>query len=225
MDKTRILWSGITGRTGIRALKLSDYSEYSKIVYGVCRNDSNYLNYDDLDKVSDDFDVIVDFSHRDSFDKVLEFALKRNKPLIVGTSGLSEEQLKKLEEASYIIPVFKSGTFIFRVEEFIKDIVEYAKNTNEEIKIVETHYKTKKVPSETAKVIAKRIFDATGKEAIIESHLEYDELINDWQVGKLRCRVEGFDDLARDVLRVASIMKDKKPSGLYNLKRFLEEYN
>lgn len=127
MDKVRILWSGITGRTGREALQLSMESDNIEIVAGICRNASNFYNYDELDKITEDFDVIVDFSHKDSFNKVLSYALKVNKPIIIGTAGLSEEQMKAFEEAAKTIPVFRGGNFRFDVKNFIDQVVEYAK--------------------------------------------------------------------------------------------------
>ena len=221
MVKTKILWSGITGRTGVQAEIVSKTSEYAEMVAGICRSDKKYYNYEQLEEIKEDFDVIVDFSHKDCFDKVLDFAIKKNKVLVSGTSGISEEQLLRLEKASQIIPIFRGGNFRFDVENFINDVVEYARIHNGKLKLVETHYKTKKVPSETAKVVAKRVFNKTGKELEIESRLEYDELINDWRVDDLHCRVQGFEQLAKDVLKIASLMKDKKPNGLYDLNRLL----
>jgi len=223
MDKTKILWSGITGRTGKAALKVSDNE--AEIVAGISRNDKKYYNYNQLNEISEDFDIIVDFSHKDSFKIVLEFALKVKKPLISGTSGLTEKQLEELEEASKVIPIFRGGNFRFNVENFINDIVDYAKNNDEDLKLIETHYKTKKIPSETAKVIAKRVLDTTGKKVEIESRLEYDELINDWRLDNLHCRVQGFDELGEYVLKIAHMMQYKKPDGLYDLKRILEDNN
>lgn len=224
MSKVKILWSGITGRTGKEALELAKTSDTVEIVAGICRSDDNFYHYDELDCITEDYDVIVDFSHKDVFDKILTLALKVKKPIIIGTAGLTDEQMKAVEDASNIIPVFRGGNFRFDVKQFIDDVVEYAKNGKEEnIKLIETHYKTKKVPSETAKVIAKRVFDETGKKIEIQSFLEYDELINDWRVGDLHCRVIGFKELAENVLEIAVMMKDKKPNGIYDLDRLLKE--
>ena len=223
-NKIKILWSGITGRTGKEALELAKEIDYIEIVAGVCRSDSKFYNYDELDKITEEFDVIVDFSHKDSFDKILNYALRVKKPIIIGTAGLSEQQMKAFEEASNISPVFRGGNFRFDVKKFIDNVVEYAKNCKEQnIELIETHYKTKKIPSETAKVIAKRVLDETGKAVKIKSFLEYDELINDWQVGKLHCRVIGFKELARNVLEIALMMKNKTPNGVYDLDRLFRE--
>lgn len=162
-NKVKILWSGITGRTGREALEIVKNNSDAEIVAGVCRSNSNYYNYDELDSIAEDFDVIIDFSHRDSFNKILSYALKKNKPLIIGTSGLTDEQIKAFEGASNIIPIFRGGNFRFAVKDFIDSVVEYAKNSDKELEIVETFYKSKHIPSETAKVIKKRVLDETGK--------------------------------------------------------------
>lgn len=223
-SKVRILWSGITGRTGKQALEVEKYNDEVEIVAGICRSGGQYYTYDELDRITEDFDVIVDFSHKDSFDEIINYAIKMNKPLIIGTSGLSIQQMKTFEEASKIIPIFRGGNFRFAVKGFIDQVVEYAKSCNEEhLELVETHYKTKKIPSETAKVVAKRVLDEVGKKVEIKSYLEYDELINDWKVADLHCRVIGFRELAEDVLNIAVMMKDKKPNGIYDLDRLFRE--
>ena len=224
-SKVRILWSGITGRTGKEALEIAKQSDSVEIVAGICRSDNTYYNYDELDEIKEDYDIIVDFSHKDCFDKVLNYALKVKKPIIIGTSGLTDDQMKAFKDAANIIPVFRGGNFRFDVKKFIDDVVEYAKTCSDTIELIETHYKTKKIPSETAKVIAKRVLDETGKEVIIKSFLEYDELINDWRVGDLHCRVIGFKELAEDVLKIAVMMKDKKIDGVYDLDRLFKEEN
>ena len=100
MEKVKILWSGITGRTGREALELAKNSDTVEITAGLSRSNTNYYNYDELEYIKEDFDVIVDFSHKDSFDKVLDFALKVKKPIVIGTAGLTEEQMKRFEEAT-----------------------------------------------------------------------------------------------------------------------------
>ena len=212
MEKVKILWSGITGRTGREAIELAKDSDTVEIVAGLSRNNESYYNYDELDKIKEDFDIIAEFSHKDSFDKVLDFALKVKKPIIIGTAGLTEEQMKRFEEASNIIPVFRGGNFRFDVKKFIDEVVEYAKKSEKEsLDLIETHWKTKKVPSETAKVVAKRVLEETGKQVNIKSFLEYDELINDWKIDDLHCRVIGFKELAENVLEIARMMKEKTP--------------
>ncbi len=223
--KIKILWMGITGRTGVQAEMLAKNSEHIEIVAGVCNNKRDgYYDFSELDKIKEDFDIIVDFSHKDVFDKVLEFALRYKKTLISGTSGLQSEQLEKLNKASFEIPVFRGGNFRFEIEKFINDIVEYSK-THNNLTLVETHYKSKKVPSETAKVIQKKVLETTGKHVEIISKLEYDEYINDWKLDDYHARIEKepYKTLAKDIFKIADLMLNKKPAGMYDLSKLLME--
>lgn len=222
MNKVKILWSGITGRVGTEAQAVATNNDFVEIVAGVCRRNFKYYTYDELDSIIEDFDIIIDFSHKESFDTILEYAIKKKKPLIIGTTKLSEEQDENIEKASHIIPIFRGGNFRFEVKKFIDDVVEYAWVHND-IELIETHYKTKTLPSETSKVIAKKVFDATGKTIKINSFLEYDDLINDYKVGHLHCRVHGFTKLVEDIFKIAVMMKDKTPNGVYDLDRLIEE--
>lgn len=102
ISKVKVLWSGITGRTGKEALEIAKTSDSVEIVAGICRSDSNFYNYDELNNIKEDFDVIIDFSHKDNFNKMLEFALKMKKPFIIGTAGLTDEQMKAFEGALWL---------------------------------------------------------------------------------------------------------------------------
>ena len=53
MEKVKVVWSGITGRTGVKALKVSKKCDFAEIVAGICRSDVNYYHYDQLDEISD----------------------------------------------------------------------------------------------------------------------------------------------------------------------------
>jgi len=223
MEPVKILFSGITGRTGQEFLKLIKNDDRVQIVAGISRNDKRYYNYEELDAITEQFDVIIDFSHKDSFDKILNLALNKRKPLIIGTSKLSEEQINNIQEASKQIPIFNGGNFRLEVQEFIEEVLEYAKSTNE-LLLIETHYKTKKIPSDTAKGLAKRIFEETGKELMIKSLLEYDDLINDYKLGDLHCRSVGFKPLAEGLLKISIMLKDKN-NGIYTLDKLLKENN
>lgn len=224
MNKVKILWNGITGRTGQEALKVIKDNSMAEIVAGICRSDSNYYNYEQLDNIKEEFDVIVDFSHKDSFDKILNYAIKKNKPLIIGTAGLTEEQMKAFEKASNIIPIFRGGNFRFEVKEFIDQIVEYAKNSDNEITLIEEHYVTVPIPSQTAKVISKRILEETGKEIKILSSQQRDEDTNYWCVDDIQYKCKAYDEkLANNIIKIAIIMKDKKPNGVYDLDRLFRE--
>ena len=51
----------------------------------------------------DSADVVIDFSHPESTKKVIQESLKKNKPLVIGTTGLNKEILEDINNASKIL--------------------------------------------------------------------------------------------------------------------------
>lgn len=255
METTRILWSGLTGRTGREALGQQAKINGVEIVGGVSRKPmsdplfksivnlkfanhadaSDYLRpinaelqwytYADIIKpfkgVFTDYDIVVDFSHPDVFDKVLELAIRTGKPLISGTSGLSNRQMATLYDATNRIPIFRGGNFRFKVKKFIDEAVELAKTASGSLRLCENFYEGKSLPSETSRVVQQRIFEATGRRIGVDSSATLDKtnLPCDWRIGDLHCRTVGFDELAHDVLEIAKVMAKKpvKKGGFYDL--------
>lgn len=100
-------------------------------------------------------ELIIDFSLPEALEKTIEFAKKFKVPLIVGTTGLSDEQLQSLKLLSQKIPVVQSYNFSMGIQLFLKSVdllKEYIDGWD--IEIVETHHRFKKdKPSGTAKMI------------------------------------------------------------------------
>lgn len=187
-----------------------------------------------------DFDVMVDFSHPNVFEKVVELAVRTNVPLISGTSGLSDWQMAMLYDATNRIPVFRGGNFRFKVKKFIDEAVELAIREEGRLDLYENFYKGKSLPSETSKVLQRRIMDATGRTVEVHSADDYGymNLICNWEfqvhrdesptnvfMDKVCCRTIGFDELAHDVLEIAKVMAKKpvKKGEFYDLDELWDE--
>lgn len=191
----------------------------------------------DLSKMSKhdiDCDIVIDFSHPDCFNEVLNLAIRKEVPLISETSGLSNRQMATLYDATHRIPVFRGGNFRFKVKQFIDDAVEFAKRNKGSFDLYENFWQGKDLPSETSKVLQRRIFEATKREVIVHSSATFapGNWINDWELqvhrrlsptgmfqDKISCRVIGFDELAHDVLEIAKVMVTKpiKKLDFYDL--------
>ena len=100
-----------------------------------------------------DSDLIIDFSRPESTMLVLQEAQEQKKPIIIGTTGFNDDEVKSIDEASKNIPILLSfnmskGIFYFKknIKNFLKDNLDSFKCT-----ISETHH-TEKVdaPSGTA---------------------------------------------------------------------------
>ncbi len=231
----KVLFSGLQGRTGVEALKAVTRISGIKIVAGITRKLTGALDFDlgnggcskwycyadianPLKERPKDFDIIVDFSHPDVFEEVVELAVRTHVPLISGTSGLSDRQMAMLYDATNRIPVFRGGNFRFKVKKFIDQAVELAKTQNGNFTLYENFYEGKSLPSETSRVIQRRIFEATGKTIGVRSsaNLPKEDLPCDWRIdlgtelrNNLRCHTVGFDELAHDVLEIAKVMVNK----------------
>lgn len=252
MKTTKILWSGLTGRTGRAAMEQQSNVDGVAIVAGLKRGTTSaddiqlrggtFENVEWFDYETGMFglyglvqlvkraeiDVIVDFSHPDVFDKALELAVRRNKPFVSGTSGLSNRQMALLYNATQRVPVFRGGNFRFKVKKFIDEAVQLALQEDGELYLYENFYQGKSLPSETSKDLRRRVQEATGRLVQVHSSADYayGNLICDWEfqvrrnesptnlfMEKIHCRTIGFDELAHDVLRIVKVMA-KKPVRL-----------
>lgn len=105
-------------------------------------------------------DVIIDFSNPASLDGLLEYCLTTGTPIVVASTGYSDEQIQKIKSAAQQIPVF----FTFNMSLGINLLVELAKKTASvlgdqfDIEIVEKHHNQKiDAPSGTAIMLANAI--------------------------------------------------------------------
>jgi len=110
-----------------------------------------------LEKYIVSTDVVIDFSSPEGTQQVLNLCLQNKKPIVVGTTGHSEEQLNNIKKASKKIPIVLypnmslGVNIIFKLVEFLTNIL---KDKNYDIEIIEAHHNKKKdAPSGTAKKI------------------------------------------------------------------------
>ncbi|KAF2956970.1 dihydrodipicolinate reductase C-terminal domain-containing protein [Marinitoga sp. 38H-ov] len=112
-------------------------------------------------------DILVDFSLPEVFDKTIEYVEKFKCPLIIGTTGLSEKNIKKLHELAQNVPIVQSYNFSIGIQVLLK-LVKIANELLDDvdIEISETHHSFKMdKPSGTAKMIK----DVIGKDVNISS--------------------------------------------------------
>ena len=157
----KILLSGITGKMGHEIIKEVSNQKDFLVVAGVSRNtnNDNIIIYNDTDKIKEDVDVIIDFSSPDFTLNILDYAKKKNIPIVIGTTGFNDLQLEKINEYAKYIPIFKSSNMSYEIN-LINDILfNYANKIGEsDIEIIETHHRNKKdSPSGTAIMLADTI--------------------------------------------------------------------
>lgn len=105
-------------------------------------------------------DVIIDFSHHSRLNSLLDYSKEKRIPLVIATTGYSDEILKKIKETAKEIPVLLSSNMSLGVS-LLNDILERivpALYGNCDIEVIEKHH-NKKVdsPSGTAKTLIETI--------------------------------------------------------------------
>ena len=160
-----ILINGISGFMGREVAKLCKNGYRGSALYaGVDPNavgSECELIYKSFDEISDTsaVDCIVDFSHHSVTPALLDFSIANNLPLVLATTGHTDEEIALIHDAAKKIPLFYSGNMSLG----IALLIELAKKTAEampeaEIEIVESHHNRKlDAPSGTALMIADAI--------------------------------------------------------------------
>lgn len=152
--------NGCNGHMGKTVCNLVSKESGCEIVAGIDIVESNatfpvYTNVNDCDMPAD---VIIDFSTANAVPAILDYAVSKKIPIVICTTGLSEETLKMVEEASKIIPVFRSANMsvgINLIASLLKKAVKMLDDANFDIEIVEKHHNQKiDAPSGTALLLA-----------------------------------------------------------------------
>ena len=102
-------------------------------------------------------DAVIDFSSPAALDGLLAFALERKLPLVLATTGYSDEQLAQIDEASKHIPIFRSANMSLGINVLLELVKKAAAVLGDsyDIEIVEKHHNRKvDAPSGTALMIA-----------------------------------------------------------------------
>ena len=108
---TRVILNGCSGRMGTVLTDLIGKTEAMEVVAGidVFEVPRDYPVFASLEDCTVQADVIIDFSSPKGLKQWLPIAISRKIPCVVATTGLSQEELSQLEDASESIAVFRSG--------------------------------------------------------------------------------------------------------------------
>jgi 4-hydroxy-tetrahydrodipicolinate reductase len=119
-----------------------------------------------LEKILKNTDALIDFTNPESALKNLEMAVKQKVPVVIGTTGFSEEQKKQIKEASKVVPIVFSPNMSVGVNILFKLVEEVAKKVPDyDIEIVEVHHNKKKdSPSGTAAKLAEVAASSIGRD-------------------------------------------------------------
>lgn len=142
---------GANGKMGQEVVKAVTSAEDMKLVAKI---DIVNGEYDSIESAHNNvsIDVLVDFTQPKSIYENTKYCLNNNINIVVGTTGLNDEQLKELENLSnqnktacFVAPNFSTGAVLMMM--FAKTAAKYFDNAE----IIELHHNQKKdAPSGTA---------------------------------------------------------------------------
>lgn len=165
----RIIMNGCNGKMGKTICNLMANDDNCEIVAGIDIVSSNatfptYLDINDCDMPAD---AIIDFSTASVVPSVLRYAVEKKIPIVICTTGLSNETLESINEAAKIIPVFRSANMslgINLIASLIKKAVPILDEAGFDIEIVEKHHNQKiDAPSGTALLLADALNNTMDK--------------------------------------------------------------
>lgn len=108
--------------------------------------------------------VVIDFSSPKGLSKIASLCLKEKIPLVSGTTGLTEAQIKSLKKVAKKIPVFFAPNMSIGLNLMAHTMGQYAKKFSAgEVEMTEIHHRHKKDnPSGTAKFLHQTVKSQTG---------------------------------------------------------------
>ena len=163
----KIIMHGCNGHMGQVISGIVEKDPDAEIVAGIDIADqgkNGYPVFTDIDACQVEADAIIDFSSAKATDKLLEYSAARQIPVVLCSTGLSEEQLAKVEETSKKVAVLKSANMSLGINTLLKLVQDAAKvlaTAGFDMEIVEKHHRLKvDAPSGTALALADSINEA-----------------------------------------------------------------
>lgn len=167
----KAIMHGCNGKMGQVITALAKEDKELELVAGIDRFDdgkNSYPVYETLKDCPVEADVVIDFSTAAAVDALLSDCVKKKLPVVLCTTGLSGEQLQRVEEASRQTAVLKSANMSLGINLLLKLLKEAAAklaSAGFDIEVVEKHHNQKvDAPSGTALALADAMNDALDKE-------------------------------------------------------------
>ena len=167
----KILMHGCNGKMGRMITEIVKNEEDTVIAAGVDKFTGIPNDYPVFEKIAQcdvDVDVVIDFSNAGAVDELLDYCVEKSLPVVLCTTGLSDEQLKKVDECSEKIAVLKSANMSMGINlllKLLKDAAKVLAPAGYDIELVEKHHNQKlDAPSGTALALADSINEAMGNE-------------------------------------------------------------
>lgn len=172
-----MIMHGCNGAMGQVITGMAEDMDGIEIVAGIDLNTeakNGYPVFASLDECDVEADVIVDFASAKAVDHLLEYCGSHRMPVVLCTTGLSEEQLEQVKETSKKTAVLRSANMSLGINTLLKLLKDAAKvlaGAGFDVEIIEKHHNQKvDAPSGTALALADSINEAMEE----QYHYKYD---------------------------------------------------
>lgn len=248
---TNIAICGANGKMGKTIYNCVKDRDDCKVIAGIDLYTEQYADFPIVAspaELPEKPDVIIDFSNPASLDGLLDYCLSTGTPIVVASTGYSDEQITKIKSAAEQIPVF----FTFNMSLGINLLVQLAKKAAEvlgdrfDIEIVEKHHNQKlDAPSGTAIMLANAINETMNnskhyvydrhsrRQKRVKSEIGMHAIRGGTIVGEHDVIFAGNDEVitlshsaasktvfAEGSIKAAIFLKDK-PAGLYDMQMLI----
>ncbi len=236
----KIIVNGSGGRMGQEVCRMAEAREDLEVAARVDRlgGDGVLAN---INEFEGDADIIIDFSHHTASAELMGYATRRNIPIIIATTGHTDEELWAINEGAKKVAVFMSANMSLGVAL----LVELAKKTakvfpDADIEIIEKHHNRKlDAPSGTALMIArgieqvrrgiKFVYGRAGQQKREQNEIgihavrggnivgEHEVIVcTDTQIITLKHEAQSRSLFAEGAIAAAEFLANK-PAGLYSM--------
>ena len=160
---TNIVICGANGHMGRVIADIISGRDDCTVTAGIDKVTTQYADFpivDNVAKLPEKPDVIIDFSHPSTLEDLLGYCLSNGTALVIATTGYNDEQTAKIKKAAEQIPLF----FTFNMSLGINLLADLARRATKilgdqfDIEIIEKHHNQKlDAPSGTAIMLANAI--------------------------------------------------------------------
>lgn len=169
-----VMVNGCSGKMGQIVCDLVEQDENLVLKAGFDKNITGefaFPVFNDIKNIKEKPNVIIDFSVPIASLNLLKYASENNVPMVIATTGFSQDEEALIKEYSKKIPIFKSANMSYDImimKKLVQWLAPLLKGTD--IEITETHHNRKiDSPSGTAQMLADSINNSLGNSL----HCEY----------------------------------------------------
>lgn len=167
----KIIMHGCNGHMGQVISEIVKNDEFSIIVAGIDLSKEKKNDYPVFQSLSDcdiKADVVIDFASSKATDALLDYCTEKNIPVVLCTTGLSEQQLERINADSKKVAILKSANMSLGINTLLKLLQDAAKvfvPAGYDVEIIEKHHNQKiDAPSGTALALADSINEVFNNE-------------------------------------------------------------